>query len=61
MKEKIKEKVDSYIEKLLEKEDLTLEEFTILDCKLAKILLDEDKAKQDKKMEDLKQMMINTI
>lgn len=60
MKEKIIEKLEKNIERILEKEELTSSDVAILKEKLSDIKYEETKAEDEEKRKELMKMFIDT-
>ena len=60
MKERIEEKLEKNIERILEKEELTPSDVAILKEKLSDIKFEENKEEDEEKRKQLMEMLINT-
>lgn len=60
MKERIEEKLQENIERILEKEELTPSDVAILKEKLSDIKFEENKEEDEAKRKELMEMFINT-
>lgn len=60
MKEKIEEKLNENIERILNKEELSGVDVAILEEKLSKIKADENKVESDKRMKDMLELLSTT-
>ena len=60
MKERIEEKLEKNIERILEKEELTSSDVAILKEKLSDIKYEETKAEDEEKRKELMKMLIDT-
>lgn len=60
MKERIEEKLEKNIERILEKEELTPSDVAILKEKLSDIKFEETKEEDEEKRKQLMEMLINT-
>jgi len=61
MKDRIEEKLEKNIEKILEKEELTPSDVAILKEKLADIKYEENKEEQEAKNKELMAMLMNNV
>lgn len=61
MKDRIKEKLEKNIEKILEKEELTPSDVAILKEKLADIKYEENKEEQEAKNKELMAMLMDNV
>lgn len=61
MKDKIEEKLQKNIEKILEKEELTASDVAILKEKLADIKYEENKEEQEAKNKELMAMLMDNV